>query len=255
MREIMREAARRGGEVLKSYFQKRKDFMLKGEKDYVTVADRESEEKILEFLKKEAPEVSILSEETGGKRDKENFIIDPLDGTKNFVMGIPFFCISIGYEKDGKIISGVVYDPVREEMFEAERGKGAYLNGERIRVRENRFFHYAVISTAFPPTATGLISKYLLAMEEIILKTSALRRFGAAALEIAWSAAGRFDGFFHFRLNPWDVAAGSVLLEEAGGVITDPYGGKEILKGDIVGGSPEIHRELLEIIKRRMGYT
>ena len=166
--------------------------------------------------------------------------------------GIPFFCVSIAYEELGEMKRGVIYDPLRDEMFYAEKGKGAFLNKNRIYVSERKTLSESMIATGFPPTAYDLIDKYNIMVKEGILKSNAIRRLGSAALDIAYVASGRLDGDFEFFLNPWDVAAGWIILEESGGIITDVKGGDEILKGSIVAANNLIHQELLDIIKSHL---
>ncbi len=246
------EAAKIGGNILKRYFRemKRNEITKKGFKDYVTIADKESETAITNFLEKNFPKAGIYAEETGESIKRKNrFIIDPLDGTKNFIYGIPFFCVSIAYQENEQMKYGVIYDPVREEMFYAEKGKGAFLNENKIFVSKRKPIAEAMVGTGFPPTAYSLADRYALMLKNAILKSNAVRRLGSAALDLAYVGCGRLDGDFEFRLNPWDVAAGWVIIEEAGGIITDINGGNDILKGDIVAGNKFIHQEILKMIK------
>jgi len=249
------EAAKIGGNILRKYFREMTGAQItkKGFKDYVTVADKESETAITNFLTAKFPEAGIYAEETGESIKRKNrFIIDPLDGTKNFIYGIPFFCVSIAYQENEQIKYGVIYDPIREEMFSAEKGKGAFLNDNRIFVSKRKSISEAMIATGFPPTAYSLADKYMLMLKNAILNSNAVRRLGSAALDLAYVGCGRLDGDFEFKLNPWDVAAGWVIIEEAGGIITDTNGGNDILKGDIAAGNRFIHSEILKIIKKQI---
>ncbi len=246
------EAAKIGGTILRKYFREMKgsEIAKKGFKDYVTIADKESETAITDFLKRKFPDAGIYAEETGESIKRKNrFIIDPLDGTKNFIYGIPFFCVSIAYQENEQMKYGVIYDPVRDEMFSAERSKGAFLNDNRIFVSERKSISESMIVTGFPPTAYSLVDKYILMLKNAILNSNAVRRLGSAALDLAYVGCGRLDGDFEFRLNPWDVAAGWIIIEEAGGVITDTEGENNVLKGNIVAGNKFIHSEILEVIK------
>jgi myo-inositol-1(or 4)-monophosphatase len=217
--------AREAGALINEFAAKRIGFELKGEHDLVTAADRASEKLIVQRLTAAFPSHSIVAEEGGGQQVSSEYCwyVDPLDGTTNFAHGFPVYNVSIGLEKAGQLVAGVVYDPTRDEMFSAERGSGAFLNGERIHVSNVERLNDALVATGFPSRRrhqnVNVHFYYQLAM-----LTHGVRRAGAAALDICYVACGRLDGFWEFGLNPWDMAAGVVILEEAGGRYTDMLG-------------------------------
>ncbi|MEJ2583412.1 MAG: inositol monophosphatase family protein, partial [Acidobacteriota bacterium] len=217
----------------------------KARNDLVSAADLASEEAILSAVRARFPGHSILSEEAGSSTPSANaptWIIDPLDGTTNFVHGIPQFAISIGVAVEGQIDLGVILDPLKKDVFSAARGGGARWNGRPCHVSDRQ-------GLGGPFKAHRLLDPYLDIFKETFLRCKAIRRPGAAALDFAYTACGLFDGFFEFQLSAWDIAAGSILVEEAGGVITDMDGGDDYLEsGNVVCGSPGVHRELLEIV-------
>ncbi|MCB1827039.1 MAG: inositol monophosphatase, partial [Coxiellaceae bacterium] len=213
--------------------------------DIVTQVDMLSEQEIIEHIKKAYPSHDILAEENGLMKGKEDceycWIIDPLDGSTNYVHGFPHFAISIAVKKGDKIEAGVVYDPIRQELFSAVRGEGAFVDNRRIRVSETKKLETALIGTGFPFKKKQHIKPYLTTFESIFSEVSGIRRAGAAALDLAYVAAGRLDGFWEASLAEWDMAAGSLLIQEAGGLITDFQGGDNYLfAGNIVAGSPKI---------------
>ncbi len=222
--------------------------------DFVTRVDRESENRIIEIIKGAFPEHRILAEETGGQSQGDGYlwIIDPLDGTTNYIHSYPMFAISIALQFNGDIIVGVVYDPLRDEMFWAEKGRGAFLHETPLSIAERSVqMQSALIATGFPFRAKHLIDDYLELFKEIFSSCSDLRRAGSAALDLAYVAAGRCDGFFEIGLSPWDVAAGSLLVEEAGGVVTDFRGGSEhVWTGNIVAAHRGIHDDLIKFTRR-----
>ncbi len=219
---------------------------------FVTRADKEAEDFIIKELQKSFPGVGICSEEGDAISGKGSFIIDPLDGTHNFMHGIARFCVSIAYEENSEIKAGVVYEPVKDELFSAERGKGAFLNGRQIKHSGQDDLSRALITIGVPPSAYERREKIMDALKKLILKVNSLRIFGAAALQLAEIAAGRIDGDIGFALSPWDVAAGWILVEEAGGVITDERGGNEILKGTIISGNPFVQNFLLDFVQNNI---
>ena len=224
----------------------------KARNDFVTTVDRNSEKLIVDILRDQFPEHRILAEEGGltqsGSQDYR-WIIDPLDGTKNFIQNIPVFCISIALQFKGEIILGVVYDPVHDELFSAEKGAGAFCNSQPAKV-SSRDFRHSVIATGFPFKSKNHIPAYLLTFEEIFLKCSGMRRLGSAALDLSYTAIGRFEGFFELGLSIWDLAAGTLLIQEAGGVVSDFWGGKRYLNtGFVVAGNPAIQPPILEITR------
>jgi myo-inositol-1(or 4)-monophosphatase len=224
----------------------------KARNDLVSAADLASEKAIMEAICSRFPDHSILSEEAGRSTPKDGgptWIIDPLDGTTNFVHGIPQFAISIGVEVEGRIEFGVILDPCKNDLFSAARGRGARWNGTECRVSERQGLPGALVATGFPFKAHRLLDPYLAIFRDVFLRCKAIRRPGAAALDLAYTACGLFDGFFEFQLSAWDIAAGSLLVEEAGGVITGMDGGSDYLEsGNVVCGTPGVHRELLETV-------
>jgi myo-inositol-1(or 4)-monophosphatase len=252
---VMTQAARRAARTLVRDFGEVENLQvsLKGPANFVTAADRRAEEILHVELAKARPTFGFLMEERGrvaGKDASHVWIVDPLDGTTNFLHGIPLFAISIGLERDGTLVAGLVFNPITDEMFVAERGKGAFLNDRRIRVAARRELADTVIGCGLPHRGgrvdLNLFRKELAAVQP---QVAGLRRTGAAALDMAWVAAGRFDGFWERGLSPWDLAAGLVILREAGGFATDIDGGDAVLeKGSVVAGNEFIHRALLGLL-------
>ncbi|WP_457640142.1 inositol monophosphatase family protein [Persephonella sp.] len=253
--QTAKEAAVLGGNILKENFRKikREDVEYKAKKDFVTYVDKLSEERIRNFILSVYPEHSFLGEEEGvyGKKDSPyRWIVDPLDGTKNFINGFEIFAVSVALEKDGEIIAGAVYIPVLDKLYWAGKGQGAYMNGSRINV-SNRPVDMAIIATGFPFRYEEEIDRYLKAFREAMITFSAVRRPGAAAVDLAMTAEGVFDGFFEMKLSKWDIAAGVLLVEEAGGVFTN-FEGKKELDGNVVAGGKDIHKILLDIVQRKL---
>ncbi len=221
----------------------------KGRNDYVTEVDRAAEDEIVRVIRRAYPNHAILAEE-GGKKSGDEFewIIDPLDGTTNFLHGHPQFCVSIGVRRKDNIVHAVVFDPLRNELFTASRGSGAYLNDHRIRVSRTIHLREALIGTGFPFKALGRIDDWIAMFRDVLVKSSGIRRAGSAALDLAYVACGRFDGFWELGLMPWDMAAGCLLIEESGGFVSDTSGDQSHLAtGNIVAGNSEIHPLLLRI--------
>src|SRR5258707_4520496 len=222
---VMIKAARKAGRTLKRDFGEVEHLQvsLKGPADFVTAADRRAEETLYEELRQARPGYSFLGEE-GGKREgpdkTHTWIVDPLDGTSNFLHGIPHFAVSIALEREGTIVAGVVYNPANDDLFTAERGKGAFLNDQRLRVAGRQRLLDAVITCGLPHLGRGELelfrSEFALVQEQV----AGLRRFGAAALDLAWVAAGRLDAYWERNLSPWDMAAGILLVRQAGGSVT-----------------------------------
>jgi len=217
----MMEMAREAGALLTGHFRRRVKVEYKGDVDLVTVADRASERLITDRIRNRWPDHNIMGEE--GTRQEQGsdyrWYVDPLDGTTNFAHGFPVFCVSLGVEHKGTRVAGVVYDPTRDEMFSAEKGSGAYLNGERIGVSKVDNLAECLVATGFPSHKRHK-NPNIFFYHQITLKTHGVRRAGSAALDLCSVAAGRFDGFWEFNLNPWDTAAGVLLVEEAGGRVT-----------------------------------
>ncbi len=218
--------------------------------DLVSEADHLAEEEIIQHIQKAYPKHSILAEESGFIEGNEFcWVIDPLDGTTNYVHSFPHFCISIALKKENILEMGLVYDLIRQELFTAVRGEGAFLDNRRIRVSDCKKAKDALIGTGFPFRKKQHIKPYLKTFESIFLQFSDIRRAGAAALDLAYVAAGRLDGFWEASLNEWDMAAGALLIQEAGGIITDFHGGDNYLfAGNIIAGNPKIQRSLQETI-------
>jgi myo-inositol-1(or 4)-monophosphatase len=252
---VMIAAARKAARALKRDFGEveKLQVSLKGPANFVSAADRRAEETLFAELAKARPGYGFLGEE-GGQRDgadkTHRWIVDPLDGTTNFLHGIPQFAISIALEREHAVVAGLVYNPASDEMFVAERGKGAFLNEQRIRVAARKRLADAVIACGLPHYGRGgfpLAHKETGAVQQ---QVAGLRRFGAAALDLAWVAAGRLDGYWERNLNPWDVAAGMILVREAGGFVSDCDGGDDIFaKGHIAAGNEAIHKELLRVLR------
>lgn len=221
--------------------------------DYVTEIDQKAEQEIISIIQKAYPQHSILAEESGETtgNDEITWIIDPLDGTRNFIHGFPQFAVSIAVQRKGKIEHGVIYDPLRQEMFTASRGKGAQLNDRRIRVSTKKHLEDCLIGTGFPHRHNeNLVKAYLNSLQALLPICGDLRRAGAATLDLAYVACGRLDGFYEMSLKTWDVAAGSLLIKEAGGIVCDFHGGEDYLKsGDIVAANPKTLKLLLQQIR------
>ncbi|HOA83146.1 MAG TPA: inositol monophosphatase family protein [Thermodesulfovibrio thiophilus] len=220
--------------------------------DYVTDVDVTSEKTIIEHIKKFFPSHQIMAEESSNSYQKTEYlwIIDPLDGTTNFIHGFPVVAVSIALMHKGNIVIGVVYDPTRDELFYAEQGSGAFLNENRIKVSSIKNASLSLISTGFPFRNKQYIDQYMKIFRELLYSVSDLRRPGAAAIDLAYVASGRVDGFFEFALSPWDIAAGSILIKEAGGTVSDFEGAETYLKtGHIIAGNPEIHLFLVNKIR------
>ncbi len=222
----------------------------KRDKDFVTEVDQAAEAAIIEVLKEAYPDHAILAEESGASGESEHvWIIDPLDGTTNFIHGLPQYCVSIALQHKGVLQHAVIYDSNRNELFTASRGAGAFLNERRIRVSKRAKMNEALIGTGFPFRYFEHVDAYLGIFRDMMLKTAGVRRPGAAALDLAWVAAGRIDGFWELGLSPWDMAAGALLISEAGGLVGDLSGEPNYLaSGNIVGGNPKVFAQLLQII-------
>jgi Archaeal fructose-1,6-bisphosphatase and related enzymes of inositol monophosphatase family len=225
----------------------------KGPADYVSRADRRAEEIVASELQKARPAYGLLMEEAGtvaGTDTSNRWIIDPLDGTTNFLHGIPHFSISIALERDGELFAGVVYNPVPDEMYVAERGSGAFLNGRRLRVSSRRKPEESLFATGIPFKGIADHDLFLRQLQRVMAVSSGVRRYGSAALDLAYVAAGRYDAFWENGLHPWDVAAGIVLVREAGGHVTDLTGGKGMLSGSgIVASNTALHEDLMAMLR------
>ena len=248
------ETARDAGQILLEKFGRKIGIFKKGDINLVTEADLASEKLIIERIKSYYPKHAILAEESGDAvlLDGVNtwkWIIDPLDGTTNYAHGYPCFCVTIALEHDGEIVIGVTFDPTRNELFAAERGKGATLNGKTIRVSETEKLSESLIVTGFPYNFKEK-ENFARHLTDFLLHSRGVRRDGSAAIDMAYVACGRFDGFWEDGLNPWDVAAGLLLIEEAGGQVTYYNGEKyNIYSPPICGSNGLIHREMMEVLK------
>ena len=254
--EIAIEAARRGAAVLLRYWENigKEQADLKARNDWVSAADRESEAAINEYLAQQRPDDATLGEETGSSGATENrrtWIIDPLDGTSNYLQHFPIWSISIALKQGDEIVAALVHEPLRDLFFTAERGAGAFRNGVPMRVSDQDKVEASFLTTGFPFRAQQYVGIYTNIFRDIIMVAKGVRRPGSAALDLAYTAAGIFDGFFEMHLAAWDIAAGSLLVTEAGGVISDFSGGDRWMdRGNIIGAPPGVHAELLNIINR-----
>ena len=245
--------ARDAGNLLKGKFNSKLEIHYKGEINLVTEADKMSEDLIIEAINSSFPDHGILSEESPAQNSqaKMRWIIDPLDGTTNYAHGYPVFCVSIALEKEGVIVLGIIYDPLREDMFVAERGKGAYLNSKKLKVSKTATLSRSILATGFPYDIRVSKDNNLNYFNLMVMEAQAIRRAGAAALDIAYLACGRFDGFWELKLMPWDMAAGCLMVEESGGVISDMIGGRwDISLPNVLVSNGLIHEQMISIFKR-----
>src|SRR5687767_14484316 len=248
-------AARRAGEVIIRGMNRvhRIDIRQKGQNDFVSEIDTQAESEIIETVRKSYPDHAFLAEESGSHGGSINsefvWIIDPLDGTTNYLHGFPQFAVSIGVQRRGRMEHAVVYDPLRQELFTASRGEGAQLDGRRIRVTPHIGLERALIGTGFPYRANlHWLDPYMGMLKAVTQQTAGIRRPGSAALDLAYVAAGRLDAFWELGLSPWDTAAGTLLITEAGGLIGTITGDEYRQGGHIVGGTPKVYPALLEIL-------
>lgn len=248
---IMTNAAMKAGKALSRDFGEVQNLQVsvKGPGDFVSNADRNAEKIIRVELEKARPGYNFLMEESGvieGREKAYRWIVDPLDGTTNFLHGIPIFAVSIALEREGQLIAGVIYNPAMDELYTAERGGGAFMNDRRLRVAARKDLADCVFGTGIPHLGRSGHSRFLEQQRRIMLQVSGVRRMGAAALDLAYVAAGRLDAFWESGLSPWDVAAGIILIRESGGFVTDLAGGHDMLGcGDIAAGNEIIHGKLL----------
>jgi myo-inositol-1(or 4)-monophosphatase len=245
------DLARKSGALLKEKFSQTHKIQYKGDIDIVTEADKMSEDLIIETIKRNFPDHGILSEEspaiTGA--GKLRWIIDPLDGTTNYSHGYPVFCVSVALENEGTIVLGVIYDPMREDMFVAIRGEGAYLNDKKLKVSSVNNLSRSLLATGFPYDIRDSKENNLDYFNAMAINVQAIRRAGAAALDLAYLAAGRFDGFWELKLKPWDTAAGCLMVEEAGGVISDIAGQKWHLQSpSLMASNALIHEQMIKVL-------
>ncbi len=247
------KAARQAGRVIVRALDRLDTIQVdaKGSNDFVSDVDRRAEAEIVQVIRKAYPDHAILAEEGGASGDGEAcWIIDPLDGTTNFLHGFPQFAVSIALARNGRLEQAVVYDPLSEELFTASRGAGAFCNQRRIRVSRTRGLAGSLLGTGFPYRDFAYLDEYLACFKSLMLKTAGIRRPGAAALDLAYVAAGRLDGFWEIGLKPWDMAAGALLIREAGGLVGDFAGGDDFLEhGHIVAGNPRVFKAILQDIR------
>lgn len=246
-------AARRAGEVIVRGMNRvhRLDVRAKGQNDFVSEIDTQAEREIIDIVHKHYPQHAFLAEESGHSGSDSEFlwIIDPLDGTTNFLHGFPQFAVSIGVQRRGRMEHAVVYDPLRQELFTASRGEGAQVDGKRIRVSAHIGLDRSLIGTGFPYRSNlQWLDPYMGMLKAVMQATAGIRRPGAAALDLAYVAAGRLDAFWEMGLSPWDTAAGTLLITEAGGMIGRLNGGEYKSEGDIVAGTPKVYAPLLELL-------
>jgi myo-inositol-1(or 4)-monophosphatase len=246
------KAARRAASIITRASQDTNLLQIqhKDHNDFVTEVDRAAEATIIETLLDAYPNHAILAEESGQQGDSEyQWIIDPLDGTTNFLHGFPQYCVSIALVHNGQLEQGVIYDPTRNDLFTASRGQGAFLNDRRIRVSKTLKLADALIGTGFPYRDFTHLDTYMGMLREVLQKSAGVRRPGSAALDLAYVAAGRFDGFWEIGLNKWDIAAGCLLVKEAGGLVGDFQGDDSYIdSGNIVAGTPKVFAQLLQTL-------
>lgn len=248
------EAAKAGGEILEKYFRSA-DLRVqsKGGHDFVTEADHASEARILEILKERFPDHQVLAEESGwsGDRGRFGWLVDPLDGTSNFLQGLPIFCVSIACLEGDTLAAAAILDPMGGNLFTARREGGAFWNGSPMEVSERGGLDGAFLATGYPFRARQALDLYLEVFRDVFLEARGIRRCGSAALDLAYTAAGVYDGFFEFRLSPWDIAAGALLVREAGGHLSDLDGGASCLRsGNVIAGPRSLQTELLAKVRQ-----
>jgi myo-inositol-1(or 4)-monophosphatase len=257
---VMTDAVMKAAKSLRRDFGEVENLQVsrKGPGDFVSLADKRAEDIMREVLEKARPGYGFVLEEGGvieGSDKQHRWHIDPLDGTTNFLHGIPHFAVSLGLEREGRIVAGVIYDPAKDEMFMAERGKGAFMNNRRLRVAGRRDLADCVIGTGAPHLGKGGHGRFVREVAAVIVRTAGIRRAGAAALDLAWVAAGRLDAFWERDISSWDVAAGDIIIREAGGFVTNAEGTGDAISSDTVKvaslccGNETIHRELVALLK------
>ncbi len=253
---VMVEAALKAGRGLTRDFGEVENLQVsvKGPGDFVSAADRQAEKTIASLLRKARPGYAMLLEESGaikGEDSQHRWIVDPLDGTTNFLHSNPFFCISIALESQGIVVAGVIYNPVTDELFTAERGQGAFLNDRRLRVSGRRNLTDCLVCTGIPHRGKKGHSTFMLQQQEVMNVAAGTRAMGSAALSLAYVAAGRYDAYWEDGLSPWDVAAGLLMVREAGGYVSD-YSDRDKMfdNGEIVSGNDRIHASLLKTIRQ-----
>lgn len=250
--EFAVQLALESGKIQKRYFHGNFTIRYKGEINLVTDVDVACQDRIISLIRESFPDDEIIAEEKQNTFHpaKKRWIIDPIDGTTNYAHGYPFFCTSIAYEAHGEVMAGVVYSPIFDELFFAKKGGGAYLNGEALRVSDTAVLKQALLSTGFPYDLNTSQDNNLNNWSRFLFSAQALRRDGSAALNLAYVAAGRFDGFWEIKLHPWDIAAGCLMVAEAGGLVTALNGGDfDLYRGDLCASNGIIHPEMIRILK------
>ncbi|ESX76678.1 MULTISPECIES: inositol monophosphatase family protein [unclassified Mesorhizobium] len=253
---VMVQAAMKAGRSLSRDFGEVQNLQvsMKGPGDYVSQADRKAEDIVFAELSKARPGYAFLMEERGvieGDDGQHRWIVDPLDGTTNFLHGIPLFAISIALERQGQIVAGVIYNPAMDELYTAERGGGAFMNDRRLRVAGRTKLVDAVIGCGVPHLGRGQHGNFLVELRNVMAEVSGVRSLGSASLDLAYVAAGRMDGFWEIGLSAWDIAAGMLLIREAGGFVSDFAGGQDMLTaGSVVAGNELMQRALLKTVKK-----
>ncbi len=253
---VMARAADKAARGLKRDFGEVEQLQvsMKGPADFVSTADHKAEKVLREELGRARPNFGFLLEESGvipGSDPQHRWIVDPLDGTTNFLHGLPHFAISIALERDGEIIAGLVFDPLKDETFWAEKGAGAYLNHRRIRVSSRRKPEEALVATGMPYHGHGTPGEFIAQLDAVMDSVAGIRRLGAAALDLAYVAAGRYDAFWEEHLSPWDIAAGMLLVREAGGYVSKTDGGDDVLgTGSVLAANDQLHLPMLRLLRQ-----
>lgn len=253
--KVMSDAARKAARGLNRDFGELVELQVskKGAADFVSAADLKAEQVIFEALSKARPGYSFLGEERGlieGTDKTHTWIVDPLDGTTNFLHAIPHFAVNIALQREGAIVAAVTYNPITNELFWAEKGKGCFVNDKRLRVAARQRLDEAVLATGIPFLGHGQHARFLKELHQVSQRVAGVRRFGSAALDLAFVAAGRFDGYWERDLNAWDLAAGLLLVSEAGGKVTDADGGEDVIgKGSVCAANLELHPLVLERLR------
>jgi len=253
---VMARAADKAARGLKRDFGEVEQLQvsMKGPADFVSTADHRAEKVLREELGKARPGFGFILEESGvieGRDPHHRWIVDPLDGTTNFLHGLPHFAISIGLEREGEIVAGLVYDPIKDETFWAEKGSGAYLNDRRLRVSSRRKMEQALVATGMPYHGHGTPGEFVAQLEAVMDEVAGIRRLGAAALDLAYVAAGRYDAFWEEHLSPWDLAAGILLVREAGGYVSKTDGGEDVLgTGSVLAANDQLHLPMLRLLRK-----
>ena len=251
---VMVGAARKAGRSLARDFGEVEQLQVsvKGPANFVSAADHKAEDIVFRELSRARPGYGFLMEERGevpGPDETHRWIVDPLDGTTNFLHGIPLFSVSIGLEREGQLTAGVIYNPISDELYTAERGKGAFVNDRRLRVSARREISDAVIATGIPHRGRPGHGRFYREIETVLPEAAGIRRSGAASIDLAWTAAGRYDAYWEHNIQQWDMAAGVLMVREAGGLATDADGGTDLFAtGSVVCGNPHIQRSLLKLL-------